>query len=478
MSHCVIHDTSEPSAQQYNAVAPTQSSSTDSERNNSEALLACAALELIPSIVGSDSVEVAATRLVNQLKVFLNADGVAIGTVVRGGGCRLVAVAGSAEFQAGSPMAAAITAALRDTVGDVQNERSPDTLFFAGGSQRFAELRALVGNSEINGVRLAIQSCAVVGALLLWGKFDSVQRSRCERFLGLGSEPLAAAFDLLERRNAGPLRRALGRVGGSRRWLVCAALAVIAIGCLFLLPHRISCECVAEPLAQRFVCAPFAGVFEKSLVRPGDNVAKDQILGKMDEHDLRLELAAVSADAERARKSYDVDLASDKVAAAQIDRLELERLEQQKQLIEHRMSNLAIRSPVAGYVIGGELQRKEGSPLTIGQVLYEIAPLDQMIVELAIDPSDIAWVQAGQQVTMRFEACAGDSATGRIVRIHPRSETRDSRNVFIGEVALADSTDELRPGMKGQARVVIEGESLGSGLCKRAWFRLASFFGL
>ena len=64
------------------------------------------------------------------------------------------------------------------------------------------------------------------------------------------------------------------------------------------------------------------------------------------------------------------------------------------------------------------------------------------------------------------------------MRIHPRSETRDSRNVFIGEVALADPTDELRPGMKGQARVVIEGESLGYGLCKRAWFRLASFFGL
>ena len=280
-------------------------------------------------------------------------------------------------------------------------------MFVGRGSQPFGELRALVGNAEINGVRLQIQSGAIVGALLLWGKLDSFQRSRRERFWRLVSEPLAAAFDVLERTNTGRFRRALCRVGGRGRWLVCTALAVIGIGCLFLLPHCISCECVAEPLAQRFVCDHLRECLKRASCVPETMLPKIRSWDRWMNTILRLELAAVTADAERARKSYDVNLASDKVAAAQIDRLELERLEQQKRLIEHRMSNLAIRSPVAGYVIGGELKRKEGSPLTIGQVMYEIAPLDQMIVELAIDPSDLAWVEAGQQVTMRFEACRG-----------------------------------------------------------------------
>jgi multidrug resistance efflux pump len=213
------------------------------------------------------------------------------------------------------------------------------------------------------------------------------------------------------------------------------------------------------------------------MVRPGDSVREGQILGQMDSHDLSIQLAAITADSERMRKSYDVNLASGKVAAAQIDRLELERLEQQKELLEHRMSNLAIRSPVEGYVIGGDLKRKEGSPLTLGQVLYEIAPLDQMCVELSIDQSDIASVKMGQEVSIRFEAWGGESLVGHLARIHPRSEIRESRNVFIAEVVLADSNEQLRPGMRGEARIAVAGENMATAIGKRWWHRLVSYWG-
>ena len=48
--------------------------------------------------------------------------------------------------------------------------------------------------------------------------------------------------------------------------------------------------------------APFDGVFEKSLVRPGDVVNKNQKLAQMDGRELRMELAGVVADYHRARK--------------------------------------------------------------------------------------------------------------------------------------------------------------------------------
>jgi multidrug efflux pump subunit AcrA (membrane-fusion protein) len=146
--------------------------------------------------------------------------------------------------------------------------------------------------------------------------------------------------------------------------------------------------------------------------------------------------------------------------------------------LEHRITNLAIRSPVAGYVIGGDLKRTEGAPLTVGQVLYEIAPLDQMIVEVAIADDDIALVEVGQPVSIRFDAYAGDEFAGRLLRIHPRSETRDSRNVFIGEVMLDEAAGALRPGMKGKARIAIGGKSLAGGLCQRGWHTIAMLLGL
>jgi RND family efflux transporter MFP subunit len=252
---------------------------------------------------------------------------------------------------------------------------------------------------------------------------------------------------------------------------------VIGLVVMSQLSYRIRFDCAAEPLKRRFIAAPFAGVFEKSLVRPGDLVAADQVLGRMDGHELRLELAAVAADHQQARKSHDVNLAAGKVAAAQIDKLELERLEQQRTLLEHRIGNIEIKSPVDGYVISGDLERTEGAPLTVGEVLYEIAPLDQITVEVAIDDDEVASVHEGQQASIRFDAHPGERFVGKLSRIHPRSEIRDSRNVFIGEVTLENVDVALRPGMKGSAQIRLADVSLLAGLTTRLWHSLVKLVG-
>src|SRR5690606_27148916 len=117
--------------------------------------------------------------------------------------------------------------------------------------------------------------------------------------------------------------------------------------------YKIACRCEIQPAVRRYVAAPFAGVFEKSLVEPGDLVRRDQVLGRLDGKEVRWELASVMAEYERVSKSYDVNLAAGKVAAAQIDRLEMERLDHKRRLLEHRAANLEIRSPIDGIVLSG-----------------------------------------------------------------------------------------------------------------------------
>jgi hypothetical protein len=466
MSHCVVHDTTEQHQPQMAAVhvPTTVRKSSDSEL---EAALVCAALDLITSVNGAPSLDAAAISVVNRLKSFFAADGVALGLMHRGR-CRVAAVAGAVDVNRDSDLSRALAASLSDAVAD----RHADGL---SDSQRFADV---FQTATVQRCRLATPDAAVAGALLVWGSASEFETIQVERFLQVLSEPLATALLLQQRAAVGTWRRTLCRVAGRRRWLLWIALPIIASMVLFLLPYRIACDCSAEPQTQRFVSAPFAGVFEKSLVRPGDVVTKGALLGQMDGRELRIELATITANYEQARKSHDVNLAAGKVAAAQIDRLELARLEQQRSLVEHRMANLAIRSPVAGYVIGGDLKRTEGAPLTVGQVLFEIAPLDQMIVEVAIPDDDIGHVQAGQLVSIRFDARAGEDFVGRLARIHPRSETRDSQNVFIGEVSLDETASALRPGMKGRARILVEGKSLAKGFWERTWHVTATFFGL
>jgi biotin carboxyl carrier protein len=314
-------------------------------------------------------------------------------------------------------------------------------------------------------------------ALVIWGREPSFDHAHSQRFVRFAGEPLACALDLLNRAQYGRWRRSLRQALSSRRGLTCALLATIPAMVMLLLPYRITFDCAAEPLKRRFIAAPFAGVLEKSLVRPGDVVAKDELLGRMEGRELRIELAGVTADFERMRKSYDVNLAAGKVAAAQIDKLELERLDQQRQLLAHRTANLEIRSPVAGYVISGDPERTQGAALTIGQVLYEIAPLEAMIVEIAVDDDEIAQVAIGQTVSITFDAHPNEVFEGRLARIHPRSETRDTRNVFIGEVLIEDAQTPLRPGMKGKARIEMHGQSLGGGMVRRGWHAIARISG-
>jgi len=50
--------------------------------------------------------------------------------------------------------------------------------------------------------------------------------------------------------------------------------------------------------------------------------------------------------------------------------------------------------------------------------------------------------------------------------------------VFIAEVVLADASDQLRPGMRGEARIAVGGQSVATAIGKRWWHRLASYWGL
>jgi multidrug resistance efflux pump len=212
-------------------------------------------------------------------------------------------------------------------------------------------------------------------------------------------------------------------------------------------------------------------------VEPGDVVDCDQVLGRMDGKEIRWELATITAERERVAKAHDVNLAAGKVAAAQIDRLEFERLDQKRQLLEHRFEHLEIKSPLEGLVLSGDLKRSEGVPVTMGQRLYEIAPLDEMIVEVLVPDAEIQFVAEEQNVVVRLDAFPGRQWPGRLTRVHPRSEVREDKNVFIGEVRLPNDELLLRPGMKGAVKIASGPQRLGWILFHEPWNRLIAWLG-
>jgi len=84
----------------------------------------------------------------------------------------------------------------------------------------------------------------------------------------------------------------------------------------------------------------------------------------------------------------------------------------------------------------------------------EIAPIDEMLIEVEIVEGDVSLTEEGMEVVARFTAYPGETFESTLDRIAPRSEMRSGRNVFVGEALYANSDSRLRPGMRGKVAVV------------------------
>ena len=137
-----------------------------------------------------------------------------------------------------------------------------------------------------------------------------------------------------------------------------------------------------------------------------------------------------------------------------------------------------ITADLAGVVLKGDLDDAVGAPVKVGQTLFEIAPLSPIKLELAIPETDLPSVEIGMVVHAQLDGYRGEAISGKVSKIHPRAEIRDSKNVFIAEVEFENPDDALRPGMSGVARVKSAIRPLGWIWFHKAWHRVRTFTGV
>jgi biotin carboxyl carrier protein len=296
----------------------------------------------------------------------------------------------------------------------------------------------------------------ISGAIVLAGTKDAVHGAIAEQHLQQLAPIAGAQLHALRVADFGGLRPWMNQLKQrfGRRYWKCQALAGVLLAILFFpATHRIKCACTSQPVTRRFIAAPYDGKLDRAFVRVGDVVAQNQVLARMDGDEIRLELAAADAALHREIKKGDVARANSDAATAQISELECERLRQQKKLLEYRIEHLEIRSPVAGIVIRGELDNAAGAPVTVGQMMLEISPLSEMMIELEIPEYDCRYVQPCLPVTVRLDAFPRHRFNGEIKAICPRAELRDRQSVFIGEIPIDNEQGQLKPGMRGTATI-------------------------
>lgn len=253
-----------------------------------------------------------------------------------------------------------------------------------------------------------------------------------------------------------------------RKWILGGSLALLVI-LLFPVHQRVRTDAILEPSVRRFIAAPFNGVVKKVHVRAGEIVEPGQLLVELDGREIAERLADVEARLSSAVLQNTTELESSNYSEAAVKALDAQSLSHERDLLRYRRENLKLVSPMRGVIVTGELERSEGAAVELGKPLLELAPLNEMVAEIAVDESDVAIVRPGMKTSVQLNALPGHAFQESILKIAPRSETRDGRNVFVAEAEIANSDDQLRPGMKGKAVIYSWRRPLIWTLIRKPW---------
>jgi multidrug efflux pump subunit AcrA (membrane-fusion protein) len=429
-------------------------------------------IELVQRTGSERDFERAARIAVDALRDYFGCARVLLGWK-RGAGFRIRAISGMARIDAKSVAHQPIEAALREAA------MAGRRIDFRAGSARTVGLVAHELLQEITDAEQLTTIPIPRGGLMLEWSAEAPPDAETATLLDAAAPFLPSFFDLLERarpnRAAFVVSRVWSRLSSHRRGVVVAAAVTLTglLACPF--PYTIRADCRLAPTVKRVIAAPFPAQLKTSFVRPGDRVAEGQPLAELDNRELQLKEAELTAACDRALKERDRKMSNEgegaDFAAAQLANFEAQSIGQELALTRRRLEMLALKSPLSGIVISGDLRRAEGQPVQQGEVLFEVAPLEEMIVEVDVPDREISRVRPGMPLRFHLEAFAGQQWTGAVERLHPRSEQREGRNVFTCEAPVrnVEAHSDLRPGMRGRAAIESDRRSLLWILGHRLW---------
>jgi hypothetical protein len=224
--------------------------------------------------------------------------------------------------------------------------------------------------------------------------------------------------------------------------------------------YRSSGNAVLEGSIQRVVVAPMDGFIKTADVRPGDVVSSGQVLGSLDDKDLRLERLGWSGQQAQLQKEYREALGNHDRTQIGILNAQIEQADAQLELLDEQLARTEFIAPFDGIVVSGDLHQQLGAPVERGRVLFTVAPLHSYRVAVQIGETEIFELVEGQSGHLVLSAQPEELLPITVTRITPVSTAQDGRNYFRVEANLAGNTDQLRPGMQGVAKVDIEQRKL------------------
>ena len=272
---------------------------------------------------------------------------------------------------------------------------------------------------------------------------------------------------------AGGCRKALTTVvGPEHTWLKVLLVAIFAAAVFFTFARGndyAEGSFLVEAEQRRIIPAMFAGFLEDVKVQPNDPVEKGDTLAVLDTSELREQLRKARADLAGLKTQWRAFWRPSNRAEKMMAEARIRAVKAEVQLLDQKIDQATIVSPIDGTVTQGDWMRERGRPFQVGDVLFEVAPLGKLRADILIPESRIGDLfrlyDQDQDLFGQLSPVshAGDYLPVKVVRINPVAEVVNQRNVFRVRVEFHKLTVEqweevlvyLKPGAEGVGRIKV-----------------------
>jgi len=280
-----------------------------------------------------------------------------------------------------------------------------------------------------------------------------------------------------------------------QKWLTGLAIGLAALVLLMFVPWtiKIDCDCRLTPVTLRRIESQLDGVQIIRILKTAGPVQKDEVIAQLDDLNLRTQLVSLQSEYRQAEIERDQAKGS---IVEEIAFLKMEKLKNQMDFVKWQIEMCQIKAPISGTILTEDLKKHEGLTVKKGDLICELADLEQWQLLLEAPQEEIDWVRRGvehyQQETKKtanvefllaaFPQHQLQAIMDRPQQVAQQAKIKEKGNIF--EIRLDVSPEQLRPvagglrdGMVGRAKIATVAKPLGYVLLRKVirFFRMTLF---
>ncbi len=235
-----------------------------------------------------------------------------------------------------------------------------------------------------------------------------------------------------------------------------------------------------EPINVVEVKSKSSGQITRMTVETGSIVNRGELLVQLDTRDVQNQYDQAKADLDAAEARLKVTEAQKKrsdelfqqriITAQEYETSQLDYANAQASVVRartttdialQRLEDATVTAPVYGTIIEksvslGQVITSATSSASGGTTILKMADLGQVRMRALFNETDIGSVQAGQEATVTVDAYPDRPFRGTVEKIEPQAVVQQSVTMFPVLVTLANREGLLKPGMTGEASVLVD----------------------